>query len=134
MTAESTMLTKTAARDALVVYLLRDAAAHESGKYELIGEAYDDLDVVMPRGGPADPDERPLFIALSFWDGWIDSRNHRWLFYEPITERDWPNLARSIAWDLTHGREITNPIVRSHFTPRPRKPLWARIRSIFSKR
>lgn len=123
------MLTKATARDAIVAALLRDAAAHEAGHYREIGSAYNDLDGTVPRGD--DPDLRAVFVALRFWDGWIDARNHNWLYYDPVREEDWPRLARAVARDLAGGWTITDPIVLSHFDPQPRSPLWERLKALF---
>jgi len=123
------MLTKATARDAIVSALLRDAAAHEAGHYREIGGAYDELDGTVPRED--DPDLRGLFIALRFWDSWIDARNHNWLYYEPIREEDWPKLARAVARDLANGWTITDPTVLSHFDPPLRNSLWQRLKTLF---
>lgn len=56
-----------------------------------------------------------IFIALQFWDGWIDASNHDWQYYEPIMAADWPMMAREIAMALRADREITNPVVLDRF-------------------
>lgn len=48
---------------------------------------YAELDHDLPRS--ADPQWKKLFIALNFWDGWIDASNHNWQHYEPIEAKDW---------------------------------------------
>ncbi len=57
-------------------------------------------------------------MALEFWAGWIDSRNHGWQFYEPIAEHDWPDLARRIATHLEEGSAITEAAVLERFDRR----------------
>jgi hypothetical protein len=71
------------------------------------------LDGGLPRGSGAELDK--LFIALSFWDGWIDARNHEWQYYPGIEESDWPKLAKEIVKALAKDQEITQPTVLAHF-------------------
>ena len=79
---------------------------------------YDEIDVSLPRGGG--PEWGKLFVALSFWDGWIDASNHEWMYYSPIAESDWPTLAQEIAAALRLNREIENPVIVEKFDFRPR--------------
>jgi len=101
------------AKALLVDRLVRDAWAHENDEYTLIGHGYDDIDVGLPRN--AGPEFRKLFIALSFWDGWIDARNHEWQYYKPIEKDDWPRLARQIAGHLKNEQEIDEPTIVARF-------------------
>jgi hypothetical protein len=93
--------------------LLQAAHAHEGGCLEGIETSFDLLDANLPRD--AGPDFDKLLIALDFWDGWIDSRNHDWRFYKGIGPEDWPRMARRIVADLQSGREITDELVLSQF-------------------
>ena len=79
---------------------------------------YDEMDGALPRGTGAQCDK--LFVALSFWDGWIDASNHDWRYYEPIAADDWPRLAREIAAALREDRELVNPTVLDRFGLKPR--------------
>lgn len=123
-------LTVAAARDAIIATLERDAAAHAAGRFADIGRDYDAIDAAMPRTGAGV--EHALHVALAFWDGWIDARNHDWRFYEPIAPSDWPRLARSVIDDLSAEREIADPMVLARFTAPPRPSLWARLKARFS--
>jgi hypothetical protein len=80
---------------------------------DLPHEGYDVMDRDLPRD--PDPRWRKIFVALSFWDGWIDASNHDWQYYDPICASDWPVLAREIAFDLRNDREISNPEVVKRF-------------------
>lgn len=115
------MITYTEARARLARHLEWDAAAHQEGRFEEIGRGYDPLEGEMPQG--SDPAFAKLWIALNFWDGWIDARNHGWRYYEGIDRDAWPVLARAIARDLTEDRDIMSPVVRDRFGPRPGTPL-----------
>ena len=97
-------------RQEMIKGLLRAAAAHEAGRLALIEipESYDLLDFGLPRDGGPEFDK--LLVALEFWGGWIDSRNHDWQYYDGIGAADWPRLARSIAADLDVDREITSQL------------------------
>ena len=93
--------------------LNRDALAHGAGRYSEIGKGFDDLDGDLPRN--QGPEFEKLFVALNFWDGWIDARNHEWRHYKGIEESDWPRLAMEITKSLSEDSEITDPLVLLHF-------------------
>jgi hypothetical protein len=125
------MLTYTEAKRSLIENLTGDAVAHESGRYRNIGSGFDELDANLPRDGG--PEFEQLFIALAFWDGWIDARNHDWQYYDEIGEADWPALARRIVASLASGQEITEPAVLRHFDFRARQPRAGRLKSLLAK-
>ncbi len=99
-------------RDALVAELRRDAAAHEAGAYDEVGRRFDAVERHFPHGTA--PELGRLHIALTFWDGWVDARNHGWP-RGPVSQQDWPMLARRVADDLEADREISDPTVLSRF-------------------
>jgi hypothetical protein len=73
-------------------------------------------------------------VALEFWDGWIDARNHDWLYYPGIAVSDWPRLAHGIVEDLRQDRDISDEALleRFDFRRRPaRSFLWARLKAMF---
>ncbi|HSJ62457.1 MAG TPA: hypothetical protein VK922_01005 [Gemmatimonadaceae bacterium] len=100
-------------RDALVAQLLGDATAHEAARYDSIGRRFDSIEHAFPRGG--DAANTALRIALTFWDAWIDARNHGWQVTTGIQPEEWPVLARIIADDLSNERDITDARVRLRF-------------------
>jgi hypothetical protein len=107
--------------------LLRMAEAQEKGDLDALDVNYDVFDNNLPRN--AGSDFARLRITLEFWDGWIDSKNHDWRFYEPIKSSDWPRLARAIAEDLRLDREISNQIVLERFD-RARRPQFTLLERI----
>ena len=115
---DNPMLNYPEAKRVFVDGLTRDAIAHESGRFRNVGEGFDNLDCKLPRNQGAEFDK--FFIALNFWDGWIDARNHDWKYYQGIRQADWPRLARSIASDLSRDKEISDPLVLEHFDFRQR--------------
>jgi hypothetical protein len=125
------MLTYSEAKQALIKELCRDAEAHEASRHEQVGAAFDEFDYQLPRG--QGPEFDKLFIALHFWDGWIDARNHNWLYYDGINESDWPVLARRIIWSLEIDEEITDPVVLDHFDFRKRDNSKGLIRRLFER-
>src|SRR5262245_35013218 len=84
-------------------------------------QGFEQMDAALPRG--SGPEWAKLFVALHFWDGWIDASQHEWKYYEPIQESDWPDTACRIAVDLRQDRDISNPWVVERFGPRPKAPL-----------
>jgi hypothetical protein len=109
------MLTYGAARVALVEHLRTDATAHEAERYDEVGRRYDAVEREVPRGQA--PELTKLYVALTFWDGWIDARNRGWPSGGSIGKAEWPLLARRIAADLASDREITDPRVCARFDP-----------------
>jgi len=121
------------AKECLTAGLQRDATAHTEGRYADIGKDFENFDGGLPRG--AGPEFDKLHVALNFWDGWIDARNHNWLYYEPIVQENWPVLARHIVEDIVADRDITDPTViqRFDFPKRPcSRSLFDRIKGIFT--
>jgi len=110
------VLTSEAARQALAGYLLTDAAAHEAERYDAIGRRFDSFEHAFPEGDDASLID--LRMALTFWDAWIDARNHGWQPTAGIQQGEWAALARGIAEDLTAKRDIVNPHVRELFDAR----------------
>jgi len=100
------------ARDSLVLNLRLDADAHEAGQYDAVGRRFDWLEHRFPRGTARELNK--LHIALTFWDGWVHSRNHGWP-PGPIALADWPRLARSVAADLAADHEISEAKVLENF-------------------
>jgi len=56
-----------------------------------------------------------LRLALTFWDAWIDARNHGWQTTAGIQPAEWPVLARAIAADLAAESPVSDPRVRTLF-------------------
>ena len=102
------------ARDYMVAALRREADAQDEGRTGEVGAGFEKCDINLPREG--DPRFRALHIALNFWDGWTDARNHEWLYYEPIRRDDWPRLARSIAAEIEANEDVTDCVVLSKFS------------------
>ena len=110
------VLTSEAARQALAGYLLTDAAAHEAERYDAIGRKFDGFEHAFPEGDDASLID--LRMALTFWDAWIDARNHGWQPTAGIQQGEWADLARGIAADLTAKRDIVDAHVRELFDAR----------------
>ena len=101
-----------ASRDALVAELRKDAAAHRAGAYDEIGRRFDAVERHFPHGTA--PELGRLHIALTFWDAWVDARNHGWP-RGPIGEADWPRLADIVVADLAADRDITDATILARF-------------------
>ena len=89
------------------------AAAHGSADFHAIEVEHTKIDTNLPRS--ADHRFDPLHAALNLLDGWIDSSNHEWRYYEGIARDDWPNLALALAADISQNRTISNPLIIKHF-------------------
>ncbi len=114
------MLTYSEAKQLFIDGLTRDSIAHESGRFKDVGAGFDTLNAELPRN--QGPEFDKLFIALNFWDGWVDARNHDWKYYEGIRQSDWPQLAKGIVAALSKDCEISEPIVLAHFDFRQQVP------------
>jgi uncharacterized membrane protein YeaQ/YmgE (transglycosylase-associated protein family) len=125
------MLTYAAARDSLVQQLLGDAAAHDAGRYDEVGRRFDSIEREFPRGGA--PELTRLRVALTFWDGWIDARNHGWQSSQSIGKDEWPPLARGVAADLIGDREITDARVRARFDSAAHGTLGDRVQTLSAR-
>jgi hypothetical protein len=106
------MMNYAEARDSLISNLRLDADAHDATQYDAVGRRFDWLEHRFPRGTA--PELTKLHIALTFWDGWVHSRNHGWP-PGPISLGDWPQLARSVARDLAADHEISDTTVLENF-------------------
>ena len=100
------------ARNSLVAELLKDAAAHEGGRYDEIGRRFDGVEHELPGG--AAPALGQLRVALAFWDGWIDARDRGWQG-GTIDKGEWPMLARRIASEISQDGRISDARVRARF-------------------
>ena len=107
------MLSEVDARERLVTYLRSDAAAHDAGRFDAIGRPFDSFEHRFPAATGGDVAE--LRLALTFWDAWIDARNHEWQTTAGIQPQQWPVLARAIADDLAAGRPVQDASVRARF-------------------
>lgn len=118
-------VTSDGAEDTLAVALLADADAHERERFGDVGERYDDvLAGLLPLKDRWTP---RVSVALQFWDGWIDARNHDWRYYPGIARDDWPRLARDIARSLREGVEPTDPNLMAHFGPSAHRSWLTRL-------
>lgn len=126
------------AKQKILDVLLLCAAEHDSGRPvaldSTIDKLFDYVDSTLPRFGGSEFDK--LTIALEFCAGWLDSSIHGWKFYKGIESADWPRLARLVVADLEADREISDPLVLSHFGPvdRVNEPsLFERLKRFFSR-
>jgi hypothetical protein len=121
------------ARLAIAEALERSAAAHDRGDFSEIDTIYDEIDGSLPRN--LDKRFEKLYTALYFWDSWIDSSNHDWLYHKPLTAEDWSKLARGIASALRTDREISDLQVLQLFTPSltTEKGIVRLVRRLFKK-
>lgn len=107
------------AKQKLIDELVRSVEAQEAGKIWEIDGSLDQLEEEILTHNP-EPEFDKLKIAIEFWSGWIDSRNHSWKFYEGIKASDWPQLARLIVDDLRADREPDDGRIKRHFDYRNR--------------
>lgn len=127
------MTTEPSGPEILADALLKDAEAHEDGRYDDIGERYDDVyGELLPMDDVKDPH---VSLALGFWDGWSDARNHDWQYYEGIGERDWPRLRGKSTVDMLRtGADPADPVLLRHFRRAPRTPFRERLRAWIQRR
>ncbi len=125
------VITTEAARTQLAAHLLTDAVAHETGKFDSIGRRFDSFEHAFPSGD--DDALTELRIALTFWDAWIDARNHGWQLTAGIQPADWPVLAREIAADLSAERPIADDRIRRAFDASRHMNLADRVNILASR-
>ncbi len=135
LTNSSPLMTYEEARNALAYCLDR----HATTSPDRPDDGFELVDSCLPRSNDASWEK--VFIALHFWDGWIDASNHQWQHYFPILQSDWPILAREIAADLRCDSNISAPLVFERFRIRPgcqnaayspRLPqMWAGMKALF---
>lgn len=131
MMAATSALTYLKARDALVVHLREDAAAHEAGRVDAVGRRFDAVERILPRGNA--PELTKLRVALTFWDGWIEARNGGWPSSIDIAQAEWPMLARLIASDLAADRDISDPRVLARFDVDANPSLGGRVQTLATR-
>ncbi len=112
--------------------LLNDATAHEAGRYKDIGAQFEAFERLLTEADGNTNNQ--ISLAYDFWDGWVDTRNHDWRYYEPITEADWPRLARHIVQALQEDRPVTELMLLNYFQRMPRPPLKERLVPLFRRR
>jgi hypothetical protein len=125
------MVTYSSARNSLVGELLKDALAHEAGRFDAIGRRFDSIERDLPRGATAALTK--LHVALTFWDGWIDARNRGWHAGGNIDKGEWPMLARRIASDLAQDCEISDARVGARFDASTRGPTDDRVQMLAAR-
>ena len=123
------MFTYDEAKKYLIEQLTRDAENHRRGDVRKVGENFEVFDHNLPRN--SGPEFNKLFIALNFWDGWQDARNHDWRVYKGISENDWPQLAKIIIQNIEEEKEIMNEIILQYFDLRPGEGIISKLRKIF---
>jgi uncharacterized membrane protein YeaQ/YmgE (transglycosylase-associated protein family) len=124
---ETDMATYGTTRNSLVAELLKDAAAHEAGRFDEVGRRFDGIERDLPRGTA--PALTKLRVALAFWDGWIDARNQGWQSGD-IPKGEWPMLARRIASELSADRDISDARVGARFDASVGGSLGGRVQTL----
>lgn len=56
---------------------------------------------------------RKIYVALGFWSCWIAEASQGFPANALVSRHDWPRLARLLAEDLQHNRDITEPQIRA---------------------
>jgi hypothetical protein len=115
----------------LIDYLLTDADAHDASRFDAIGRRFDGFEHAFPSGDDAALGD--LRIALTFWDAWIDARNHEWQTTAGIQPPEWSALARAIAADLAAERTIVDPRVRALFDTGSNRGLSERVQMLATR-
>jgi hypothetical protein len=114
-------------RQRVAAALRAAAVAHERGAFGDIGPLHDQLE-----GMSLEPVDQDVTVAINFLDGWCDSSNHNWSYYEPLVAADWPALALRLAADLESGTPIADA-VREQFEFRPSRGPLAWVRGMFRR-
>ena len=73
-------MTNKDARAAVVTGLRTALVAQEESRLLNIGDGWDDA-------ASLERDDFRLSVALNLWEGWADSAEHNWLYYEGMVHR-----------------------------------------------
>jgi hypothetical protein len=96
----------------MIKALKKSIEEQNAGRIGLNEVGYDNLDHAVPRNDGPEFDK--LINALYFWDCWIDSSNHNWLYHGDLQPGDWIKLANLIVVDLEADREIIDHLQQIH--------------------
>ena len=112
--------------------LEEDIKTQKHGDPLVIGEKWDDVYAELL---PIEDDiDNPVYsLAFGFWDGWGDASNHNWLYYEPITEDQWPIYAKEITSSLRAGKLPENSLIIEMFSPKPKVNFIQKLKLWLSK-
>lgn len=113
-----------AARALVATALRREAAAQQAGDLQAIGACVEELEMRV-RALRLDAPE--LERAFTFWDWWIDARNHDWRYHEGIARDDWPRLARHVADTVESGAPPSDPVLLRYLEQLTRPGPLARL-------
>ncbi len=102
------------ARRYVAEQLEREADAQERGDLDQVGTGVAALESYASRTPSASWSDPTLGAAYTFWDAWVDARNHEWRYYARMPDAaSWPPVARRIAAALRAG-EDPMPLVRDY--------------------
>lgn len=100
------------AKKMLINGIKSDVDRFTKGDLKTFGELFDTCDLKLPR----DLDDGDIYLALNFWDSWIDECGHGFEgFYKPIERTDWVPLALEIISSLENNKKITNSLLVEKF-------------------
>ena len=111
-----------------VAGLRKAADDQDAGNLAALGDGFTALEVAIAKYNGANL--ALLRDIYTFWDEWVDARNHDWRYY-PFQPHEWPLMARSIADDISRGASISNQKWLAHLSHLHRKPLWRKLKDLF---
>jgi hypothetical protein len=115
------------ARELLAEAIEADIENQRVGNLFAIAESWDDVYCAML---PIENEiGHPTYgIAFRFWECWGDSACHKWEHYPGLSESDWPVLALEVATAVRGEHAISNPVLVTRFTPKPKVSLLQRVK------
>jgi hypothetical protein len=117
-------MTESKSRD-LVIRGLRGAlTAHREGRLLEIGDGWDDAAQLVH--DEEEHDDR-MSIALNLWEGWADSAEHDWRYYEGMSADDWPRCAHKLIALLEQDVPVDDIELRERFIRHPPRPVFPRL-------
>ncbi len=101
------------ARRCIAAQLLREATALEAGREEAVGSGLEAFEAYAARAHGHAWNDPALGAAYTFWDCWLDARNHDWRFYPRLrSPEQWARLAREVAAALEAGLDPSDLVRR----------------------
>jgi hypothetical protein len=98
-------------RSYLARVLMREVYLADSHRASELGADFNEIEHDTPRLHHTR--WQKLHVALGFWASWIVEAEQGFPSNSSVSRDDWPRLARMVAEDLQHNRDVSHPQIRA---------------------